>query len=142
MFKVMNPNPNKYIRWYTKAANKCYAGVLVKSNTGADPVAAAHDGATILGVVVETQTAINSEVLIQSVSGTVLEVDIDPSATKQTFAVTDLGSQYDMVVDATTGEQFIDPDDTDGGFLVLVGYDNDRKKAYVTVLDADVYLAC
>ena len=47
-----------------------------------------------------------------------------------------------MVVDGTTGEQFIDPDDTNGGFLVLVGYDNDRKKAYVTVLDADVYLAC
>lgn len=140
MFKVMNPNPNKYIRWYTKAADKCYTGVLVKSNTGADPVAAAHTGATILGVVVETQAAINSEVLIHSVHGTVLEVDYDPDATKQTFAVTDLGTQYDMVT--SENEQFIDPDDTTGGFLVLVGYDNDRKKAYVTVEDADVFLAC
>ena len=133
MFKVMNPNPNKYIRWYTKAANECYAGVLVKSDTGASPVAAAHDGATILGVVVETQTAINSEVLIQSIHGTILEVDYNPSATLQTFAVTNLGTQYDMVADATTGEQFIDPDDTTGGFLVLVGYDNRSKKAAVTV---------
>lgn len=142
MFKVMNPNPNKFIRWYAKAADKCKGGTLVKENTGADPVAAVHTGATILGVVIEDSLTANAEVMIHTINGTILEVDYDPTATLQTFAVTNLGTQYDMVVDATTGEQFIDPDDTSGGFLVLVGFDNDRKKAYVTVDAADVYLAC
>lgn len=137
-FRVVEPNPKKFLRWYTKAADKCYKGVLVKSDTGASPVAAAHDGATILGVVVEDQTTINSEVLIQGIAGTVMEVDIDPTATKQTFAVTDLGTEYDIVV--VDNEQFLDPDDTVGGFLTLVGYDNARKVAYVTVLAADCLL--
>lgn len=138
----MNPNPHKFVRWYVKTADKCKGGTLVKENTGADPVAAAHTGATILGVVIEDSLTANAEVMIHTINGTILEVDYDPTATLQTFAVTDLGTLYDLVADATTGEQFLDPDDTSGGFLVLVGFDNDRKKAYVTVDAADVYLAC
>ena len=138
MFRPTNPNPKKYLRWCAAGANECYRGVLVKSNSGADPVAAAHTGQTILGVVVEDQLTANREVLIHSVVGEVLEVDIDPTATKKTFAVTDLGTLYDMVV--IDGEQFIDPDDTAGGFLFLVGYDNDRGVAYVAIDNADILL--
>ena len=52
--------------------------------------------------------------------------------------MTDLGTLYDMVV--IGGEQFIDPDDTAGGFLFLVGYDNDRGVAYVAIDAADILL--
>ena len=131
MFRVVSPNPAKIIKWFAKDANECYKGVLVKHNSGTDPVAAAHTGAAILGVMLEDQLTANGECLIASVHGAVLEVDIDPTATKQTFAVTDLGTQYDVVFSGT--EQFIDPDDTTGGFLILIGYDNYAKKAYVTV---------
>ena len=139
MFKVVSQNPKRFIRWFTLAATKCYQGVLVKSNSGADPVAAAHTGQTILGVVVEDQLVINSEVLLQSVVGEVLEVDYYASSTKQTFAATDLGTLYDIIVVGT--EQFLDLDDTTGGFLFLIGYNNDTKKAYVSVDAADILMA-
>lgn len=138
MFRPTNPNPKRFLRWYAAAANECYRGVLVKSNSGADPVAAAHAVQTILGVVVEDQLTANAEVLIHPAVGEIFEIDIDPTAAKQTFAVTDLGTLYDMVV--IGGEQFIDPDDTDGGFLFLVGYDNDRGVAYVAFDAADILL--
>ena len=93
---------------------------------------------TILGVVVEDQLTANAEVLIHPAVGEIFEIDIDPTATKKTFAVTDLGTLYDMVV--IGGEQFIDPDDTAGGFLFLVGYDNDRGVAYVAFDAADILL--
>ena len=139
MFKVVSPNPKRIIKWFTLAADKCYQGVLVKSNSGADPVAAAHSGQTILGVVIEDQLTINSQVLLQSVNGEVLEVDYYPSSTKQTFAVTDLGTLYDIIV--SSDEQFLDLDDTTGGFLFLIGYNNDAKKAYVSVDAADILMA-
>ena len=63
-----------------------------------------------------------------------------PKPTKKSFAVTDLGSQYDMVV--TSGDQVLDPDDTNGGFLILVDYDNDAGLAYVVVDAADLLLSC
>ncbi len=138
MFRPTNPNPKRFLRWYTADAKECYRGVLVKSNSGADPVAAAHTGQTILGVVVEDQLTEDAEVLIHPAVGEIFEVDIVPTATKKTFAVTDLGTLYDIVV--TDGEQFIDPDDTTGGFLFLVGYDNDRGVAYVAIDAADILL--
>lgn len=138
MFRPTNPNPKRFLRWYTADAKECYRGVLVKSNSGADPVAAAHTGQTILGVVVEDQLTEDAEVLIHPAVGEVFEIDIAPTATKKTFAVTDLGTLYDIVV--TDGEQFIDPDDTTGGFLFLVGYDNDRGVAYVAIDAADILL--
>ena len=140
MFRPTNPNPKKYLRWYTADADECKTGVLVKSNSGADPVAAAHTGQTILGVVVEDSLVADAEVLIHSVVGEILEIDYYASSTKQTFAATDLGTLYDIIADGTTGEQFLDLDDTTGGFLFLVGYDNDRKKAYVAIDAADILL--
>ena len=63
----------RFLRWYAAAANECYRGVLVKSNSGADPVAAAHAVQTILGVVVEDQLTANAEVLIHPAVGEIFE---------------------------------------------------------------------
>jgi hypothetical protein len=136
--KVVNPNPNTLIKWFVKDADEIYKDMLVKHNSGADPVAAAHTGTTILGVTAEEQLDANGEILIYPVRGAVLECDYDPTATKQSFAVTDLGTQYDLV--QIVNEMFLDPDDTTGGFMILVGYDNAAKKAYAMLESVDCLL--
>jgi len=126
--KVKNADGLPVYQWFAKDANEIYKNMLVKSNSGADLVAAAHTGTTILGVTLEAQLTANGVVYFHPVLGQLLEIDYDPTATKQTFAVTDLGTQYDLV--QIGNEMFVDPDDTTGGFLILVGYDNSTKKAY------------
>ena len=140
MIKVKNANMNSIIQWYSKSTD-IKKGQLLKEDTGASPVAAAHDGATLLGVALEDQDTANGIVYIYPLQGTVLEIDFYASATKQTCAVTDLGTQFDINVDGTSGEMTVDLDDTTGGFLYLVGYDNDNKKGYFVVADADILLS-
>jgi hypothetical protein len=136
--KVKNPNGLPVLQWYAKSTN-ILANQLIKSDTGASPVAATHTGQTILGITLEDQDTANGIVYFYPITGQVLEIDFDPDATKTSFAVTDLGSLYDMVV--TDGDQVLDPDDTTGGFLFLVGYNNDAHKAYVVVDAADILLS-
>lgn len=138
MIKVINANPNNLIKWFA-ASGGVKKGQLCKSASGAAPVAAAHSGATLLGVALETQATQNAEVLLYPLTGSLLEIDILQTGTKKTFAVTDLGTQYDIVV-ASDGAMNLDPDDTTGGFMILLGYDNDNKKAYCGVEAADVFL--
>lgn len=139
MIRVKNANINNIIKWFSKSTD-IKKGQLLKEDTGASPVAAAHTGATLLGVALETQGTINSEVSIYPLKGTILEIDYLSTATKQALAITDMGTQYDIVVDGTTGEMHVDLDDTTGGFLVAVGYDNDAKKGLFCVEDADCFL--
>ncbi len=131
MIRLVSPNPKAYKKAYAKAGNSCYRGLLVKEDTGATPVAGGHTGADILGVVVQDQLTINKEVLYQDVVGEVLEVDVKRDAAKQTFTEADLGVSYDIV--KVGNEHFIDPDDTTGPLFQVVGYDNYRRVAYVTV---------
>jgi len=140
MIKVKNANMNNIIQWYSKSTD-IKKGQLLKEDTGASPVAAEHSGATLLGVALEDQDTANSIVYIYPLQGTVLEIDYYASATKQSLAVTNLGTQYDMNVDGTTGEMTVNLDDTSSGFLYLVGYDNDNKKGYFVVADADILLS-
>lgn len=132
--RVQNPNPARIIQWHVKAGG-VYADQLVKDDTGAAPVAAAHTGATLLGVAMETQLTTDGIVRIYPLQGTVLEIDYRPGTTKTTFEVTDLGLQYDMYVSSNV--MTVDPDDTTGGYLILIGYDNDAKKGYFAVEAAD-----
>ena len=138
MINVTGNAPRKLINWFAKAGG-VYKGQLVVTNSGATPASAALSTAIILGVALETQLVTNGIVKLYPVLGNILEIDYDPTATKKTFAVTDLGTQYDIVV--IDNEHFLDPDDTTGGFLVLVGYENDIKKAYVAVEGADCFLS-
>ena len=128
------------LQWFAKDASEIIPNMLIKSNSGADPVAAAHTGQTILGVTLETQATANGLVKFYPVTGKVLEIDFLVTGTKTTFSTTDLGSQFDIVV--TSGNQVLDPDDTSGGFLILVGYDNSKHKAYVVLDSADLLLSC
>lgn len=140
MIKVQNPAPVNLYKWFA-ASGGVKAGQLVKSSSGATPVAAAHSGQTILGVALETQATQNALVLIRPVNGAILEIPFLSTATKQSLAVTDLGTQYDMDVNGTTGDMTVNLDDTTGGFLICVGYDNDKKVGYFTIDPADLLLA-
>ncbi len=135
--RPQNPTANRMIQWVTKVGG-IYKYQLVKEDTGATPAAAAHTGATLLGVANETQLTTGGVASIYPLKGTILEIDYLPTATKQSFTAANLGTQYDLI--EVSNEHFIDPDDTTGGFLILVGYDNYAKKAYCAVEDADCLL--
>lgn len=131
MIRVVSPNPRKFRKTLSKQANKLYRGVLIYENTKADPVVGNHATASIYGVVVHDQLAANKPVIYQDVSGEVLEIDVYTGGTKKTFADSDIGSTFD--IKTVENEHFIDPDDTTTALFILVGYDNYRAVAYVTV---------
>ncbi len=135
--RPQNPTANRMIQWVAKAGGvRKYQ--LVKSDTGATKAAAAHEGATLLGVANETQLTTGGVCSIYPLKGTILEIDYNPASTKQSCTAANLGTQYDLI--SSDNEHFIDLDDTTGGFLILVGYDNYAKKAYCAVEDADCLL--
>jgi hypothetical protein len=140
MIKLRNPENAPVLKCFAKDASEIIKNQLIKFGSGADPVAATHTGQTILGVTVEAQATQNGVVYFHPITGRVLEIEFTKAGTKKSFAVTDLGSQYDIVV--TSGDQVLDPDDTSGGFLILVDYDNDAGLAYVVVDAADLLLSC
>jgi hypothetical protein len=67
----------------------------------------------------------------------VIRMNFTNAGTKKTFTTADLyGSAYGLS-DATT----LNPDDTTGGFLQVVGFDNDNLTVDVVVTAAGQYLA-
>lgn len=139
MIRLKNSNGAPIFKTYAADASEIIKNQLIKYNTGADPVAAAHTGQTILGVTVEAQDTENGVVYYHPIAGQVLQINFLKTGTKTSFAVTDCGKQYDVVV--TAGDQVLDPDDTTGGFLILVDYDNDAGLAYVVLDAADLLLS-
>jgi len=137
--KVKNTEGRPILFW-TASSTDVIKDQLIISNSGAYPAAAAHSGQTILGVTCEAQDTTSGLVPFYGINGAVLEIDFTTAGTKKTFTAADLGTLYDMVV--TSGDMVLDPDDTTGGFLFLVGYDNDKAKAYVVVDAADLLLSC
>lgn len=137
--RIKNMNPNNIGKWFA-ASGGVKANQLIKSNSGAAPVAAAHTGQTLLGISLEAQATQNAEVLFYPLLGTVLEIPFYASATKQSLAITDCGTQYDMHV-ASDGDMSVDLDDTTGGYLILIGYDNAKKVGYFTVDIQDILVA-
>ncbi len=137
MIRVINNSPIKHIEWVTKVGG-VYKGQLVKSDSGATPAAAAHTGATLLGVALETQLTTGGVAKLAPLKGSVLEIDFFPTATKVSCTAADLGTQFDLRL--TGNEMFVDLDDTSGGYLILIGYDNYAKKGYFAVEDVDCLL--
>jgi len=127
---------DKSFIYWVAATGGVKAGQIVKSSSGAAPVAAAHTGQTILGLAMEDAEA-GTAAKIYPLGCTVLEIDYNADSALQGAADFMLGTLYDVVV-APSGEMSIDLADTTGGFLFLVGYDNTTKKARVVVDEADL----
>jgi hypothetical protein len=68
--------------------------------------------------------------------GSVIRMNFTNAGTKKTFAVTDLYGTSFGLSDAVT----LNPDDTTGGFLQVIGYDNTKLTVDVVVTNAAQYL--
>ena len=138
MITLYSPMDKSFIYWVA-ASGGVKAGQIVKSSTGAAPVAAAHSGQTILGLAMEDAAA-GKAAKIYPLGGTVLEIDFDSASTLQTASDSMLGTLYDIKVDSTSGEMTLDLDDVTGAFCFLVGYDNAKKKGRIVVDEADLLI--
>lgn len=136
MITLYSPMNKSFIYWVA-ATGGVKAGQIVKSSSGAAPVAAAHSGQTILGLAMEDAAA-GTAAKIYPLGGTVLEIDYDAASATQTATDSMLGTLYDIKVDSTSGEMTLDLADTTGAFCFLVGYDNANKKARIVVDEADL----
>jgi len=137
MLRVVGPEHGELIRWPVKSGG-LYKDTLVITDSGATAATAAIATQIILGVVNQAYDA--AEIAsIEPVRGKRIEIDIYQSATKKTFADTDIGTAYDLVV--ASNAMYLNGDDTTNGYLVLESYDNARGKAIVRVLDTCIYLS-
>lgn len=136
MITLYSPMNKSFIYWVA-ATGGVKAGQIVKSSSGAAPVAAAHTGQTILGLAMEDAKA-GTAAKIYPLGGTVLEIDYDSASATQAATDSMLGTLYDIKVDGTTGKMTLDLADTTGAFCFLVGYDNAKKKARIVVDEADL----
>lgn len=138
MITLYSPMDKSFIYWVA-ATGGVKAGQIVKSSSGAAPVAAAHSGQTILGLAMEDAAA-GTAAKIYPLGGTVLEIDYDSASATQTATDSMLGTLYDIKVDSTSGEMTLDLADTTGAFCFLVGYDNAKKKGRIVVDEADLLI--
>lgn len=120
------------LMYFRCASGGVKAGQLLKTSSGeVTPIANGdQSAATLVGLALEAG-AEDVAVPVIPFTGNVFEIDYLTSATKKTFTDADLANSYDVNINGTTGEQTLDLDDVTGGWLVLVGYDNDRKVARV-----------
>lgn len=128
MIRVNNVNPKAMIKM--TAGGAITKGALCVSSSGAAVEAAAAVGTQIIvGVAAESADSA-AIVTLYPIQGELIEIDVDTTGTKTTFADTDIG--YDFDISVSSHDFFIDPDDATGP-LRLVSYDNDRATAVVMI---------
>lgn len=124
-----------YKRVPVNASQTIYKGSIVVKSTGkASAAADAASAGTVWGVAAEDITTGVSvtaadTVLIDVNPASIYEMPFLTSGTKKSFDDEDIGTLFDLGADAYT----LDPDDTTGGFLELVDYNNQRIVASVLI---------
>ena len=138
MIRPVRPDAMGYIRWLAGAAIKkgqiCYL-----SSGEAKPTAEGVSTAVILGVAVEDCADAATVKLYNPRQQ--FEAEFYQGGSTDTFAAADVGKAFDIYVDGTTGEMYIDPNDTTGAMAVVYSYNNDKQTAIVRFLSALIYLA-
>jgi hypothetical protein len=136
MIRVVNAKPERLIKALAGANLK--KGQLAIIDTGeAKPAAAAMAASTGYGIVMED--CLDTKVaLLYPLVGTELEIDTYQGGVLKVFADANLGTAFDINV--TSGNMTLDPNDVTDAFVVLTGYDNDKKVAYGRIALADIYL--
>ena len=140
MFKVNTPSSKRQLRMYTGTGGVTKGAlVVIDSNTviaGAEGIATA----IILGVAAET-TAATAMATIDTVGGQEIEMDIYQGGATDTVTDAMVGVLYDIYVDATTKECFLDLNDTTNPFVLINRYDNATHKAWCTIPEAYLYVS-
>lgn len=131
------------------AANQTIkAGMLLVVASGLAAKAAAGAAAgTVLGIAladITTGAAVDDDdqipVLILN-SKSVIRCKYTGSQKTSLAAANKFGTAYDIAVNGTTGAQTLNIDDTNDGFLKVVGYNNTAKTADVVVKHANLWNA-
>jgi hypothetical protein len=138
MINVSNIKQEKLIRLVAGAVAVKKGQLMCTPSTGVIAATAAQATNTLIGVSLEACDAA-AICTMAPLSGTDLEIDTYQGGTLKEFADADLGKLFDIVV--TSGDMTIDPNDTTGGFLCLVGYNNVSKVAYVRPINSGIYLS-
>lgn len=137
LVRPINAMPERQIKFYTGT------GGIAKGQFGmvsSDTVIDATEGiatAILIGVALEDYDATEVATLIP-VCGTEFELDIYQGGVTDVFTDADIGKAFDIYADGT--DTYIDPNDTIGGFLVLMSYDNTHKTATCRALSTVNYL--
>lgn len=139
MLKVNRPEPVPHIIYTVGTGGVKKGQLVIASSSTAVTAAEAPTDATVLGVALDTK-AEGAQVQIECIDGSLIEADIYQGGATDTFTATDVGKAFDIFVDGTTGEMFVDPNDTTGAFLVLMSYDNSKGKAWLKIHRAKLLL--
>jgi len=131
MIRPVNSSKKPYMQWKTSAL--CNKGQVVVMNSDlALPAAEAASSATVIGVVVESTDTIGDIVYLHDPNQD-FEFDFYQGSSVDVATDAMLGVGYDLYVDGAAGdgsaegEMYLDLNDTSGDFIILVGYDNDRR---------------
>ena len=122
--------------------------LLVVSSGLAAKAAAAPASNTVLGVAladITTGATVGDDDVIPILILTqyaVLRATYLPGTKTSLTAADKFGTMYDIDVDGTTGKQTVKLDDTTGGFLKVIGYDNDNKTVDVIVAAGYLWNSC
>ncbi|MFA6358976.1 MAG: hypothetical protein WCY09_10000 [Candidatus Omnitrophota bacterium] len=137
MINVVNAKPERYLHFYTGTGGLKKGQLAILDSSTAIEAPEAVSTAILLGVAMEDADA--TEICtIYPLTGTELEMDIYQGGSTDVFAAANVGTPFDPVV--VSEEFFIDPNDANGGYLVLMSYDNTAQKAYVRALNSVIYV--
>lgn len=143
MIRPINSAKVPLLQYKTGAAVR--KGQLCKLDTGvAIPAAEGVASAILLGVAAEN-AASGATVYLYSMDEP-FEFDMYQGGSTDVATDAMLGTAYDIYVDGAAGdgsaegEMYIDFNDTTGAFVLLLGYDNNRRVAFGKVLESVRYI--
>ena len=139
MFKVNIPSPKRLIRMYTGTGDAVKGALAVYSSSTAVAGAEGISTATVLGVFAESSVA-TAMATIDPIGGQEIEMDIYQGGSTKIITDAMVGVLYDIYVDATTKECFLDLNDTTGAFVLINRYDNATRKAWCIIPNTYLYV--
>ena len=143
MIRPINSSKVPLLQYKTGAAVR--KGQLLKLDTGvAIPATEGVASAILLGVAAEN-AASGATVYMYSLDQ-LFEFDMYQGGATDVATAAMIGTAYDIYVDGAAGdgsaegEMYIDFNDTTGAFVILVGYDNNRRVATGKFLEGVRYI--
>lgn len=145
MIRVVNAKPERMLHWL--AGTDLKKGQFAVLDSGEAKAAAENiTAATLLGLVMEDCDDA-ATATIYPVIGTEFEFDIYQGGAVDEATAAMIGTAYDTYVDGAAGdgsgegEHYLDLNDTSGGFVYLMSYNNNTKKAYGRISLPDCFIA-
>lgn len=140
MIKVNRPYPVPQISYTVGTGGVKKGQICVISGNTAVTASEGVSTAIVIGVALDT-VAEGSIGYFADLNGAILEFDIYQGGATDTFVAADVGKAFDIYVDGTTKEMFIDPNDTTGAMVVLMSYDNTNLKGFAKIYSSLLALA-